>query len=182
MVKRDKSASLRAPSDSFVSSGLPCSILRLFLGSGPSTIRRLIISIIIDSVNRMPNGWSLSHIGKKIFKRGRPSFAHRDSSTSIAMIRTAFCITTASDHVLPNNIFIRSLSLRPRTMSSRRIFNMPAAFDSRKMILPHQLEIPAVAKASPEDATRSMLAGWPSRNQTTEPFPCKLIHFNDFTT
>lgn len=52
----------------------------------PSAIARLIVSVVVDSINRMALRWLRPHIFKKSFERITPPLAHRYSAPSVAVV------------------------------------------------------------------------------------------------
>lgn len=93
--------------NNFVSISVPC----LLNTSGPSTIRRFIISVLVRvTIDAFP-GRTLSHIGQKLFKRVPPFFANLYPSASVAWKRFGFWIGASLNHVLPCTISASSPKL-----------------------------------------------------------------------
>jgi hypothetical protein len=66
----------------------------------PSAITRLVVTVIIDSFNRMTRIWLQSHVSKKRFEVV-PLFTHSYSSTTISRIFRSVRILATSNHGLP---------------------------------------------------------------------------------
>ena len=79
----------------------------MFLYSGPSTIPRFVVSIVVDAVDALALG-SLAHILKKIGKRttfpGVPSVTNRDSAPTIILPISKVWVAASGKHILPNII------------------------------------------------------------------------------
>jgi hypothetical protein len=78
------------------------SICRLFLVCRPTTITRLIIAVIIDAVNAMVHGRSMSHIAQKSFETILPLLTYHDSTSAISRIDATSRIEASLDDALPN--------------------------------------------------------------------------------
>lgn len=82
------------------------SISNLLACSSPPTIARLIITVIINPVNRMSGSWSKSHISYKVIKT-QPTFTDLYPSATVIFIANIIDIVTASFHIRPHHIFRR---------------------------------------------------------------------------
>lgn len=80
-------------------------IVRLLLYISPSTIFGTIVTIVINAINRVFLGRSLSHIFKKVFKGIKPSIAHFYSPFAIITIVLVCFIVTPSFHIEPSIVF-----------------------------------------------------------------------------
>ncbi len=56
----------------------------LFGSCRPSAIRRLIVSVVVDSVNRVVGRWATAHVGKKRFV-GVPAFTDGDATVGVIL-------------------------------------------------------------------------------------------------
>ena len=77
------------------------------------TIARLVISIVIDSINRMLSRRPFAHISEKIGER-LPSRANPNTSPTIVFIVFLRRVTASSEHRCPNAIFRRATANHPR--------------------------------------------------------------------
>lgn len=78
------------------------SISSLIFSCGPTTIPRIIVAVVGDSL-KSRSQWSFAHVFKEC-KELHPSVAYRNSATAVATkVRTAF-IDASLDHSLPTNI------------------------------------------------------------------------------
>ena len=75
-------------------------VRRLFLPCRPSAVTGFIMTIHIDSVQRMLRRWWLAHVGKEVFK-GHPRFAYFDAPASVVVKRPPCCIITSRAHLRP---------------------------------------------------------------------------------
>lgn len=78
-------------------------IVSLFRASGPFAVFGTIVSVIINSVNRVVFAGLLSHIGVEIFK-SEPAIAHRDSATAVMPKRPLVGVSTSGQHCSPNPV------------------------------------------------------------------------------
>jgi hypothetical protein len=84
---------------------LASTIHELFSPSGPSTILRRIVSIIVLTINS-ESVRAKSHIGKEIFKF-IPSLANFNASATIKFIITSVRIVASAAHIFPQSINFR---------------------------------------------------------------------------
>lgn len=75
------------------------SLLRFFVS--PSAVSRLVVPIVIDSINRVLF-WSRSHIGDKIVVTGKPSVAYCYATASIISKSPVIRVVTSVLHRRPN--------------------------------------------------------------------------------
>lgn len=101
------------------------SILGLFFSSSPSTITRLIVTVVINSFNSKSIG-RFSHIKKKIFKGINPSIANFDSSAAVSGISFIFRICASVFHRNPRGIGFSSKSTMFRSAVFCDCFKMQA--------------------------------------------------------
>src|ERR1700749_465629 len=84
---------------------VPLSVAALFLHSGPSTICRLVVLIVVFSFDGMFWRRPRPHIGIEIFETGKPTIANFNASHSIMRKTFRFWIIAASLHFAPNAPF-----------------------------------------------------------------------------
>jgi hypothetical protein len=85
------------------------SITRLFLRHSPSTISRLIISVVVNAVDGMLRTRRPSHVFEEIFVRIKPSIADSNSPSAISVIVLAFSVVAALLYAAPCTIFLCSI-------------------------------------------------------------------------
>jgi len=73
--------------------------------SRPSTIGWFVISIIINTINRISLGWSAAHICNKILKTFQPALTYLNASSAIARIFGIMRISAPLFHTRPNTPF-----------------------------------------------------------------------------
>ena len=95
-------------------------VFRLLRSSGPSTIGRLIISIIVNAIKtKLGRGFS-AYIEQKILKAVLPSFTDSNSSPTVVGPTLDARKRTAIFHRHPSLIFRRPLSVAPFSMLQGR--------------------------------------------------------------
>lgn len=77
-------------------------ISRLLFSCGPAAISRLVIAVVVDSVNRMLLAWWRAHVSKKVLKCV-PAFAHRNPTSCPAFILIVSCCLTPFTHCSPSS-------------------------------------------------------------------------------
>jgi hypothetical protein len=77
----------------------------VFKRSDPSTIRRLIIPVIVNAVNLSVFKGLFSHVIKEILKRVQPFFANSNTSSSVSIIFMVIRIVASAFKVYPHMIF-----------------------------------------------------------------------------
>ena len=81
----------------------------LTLGS-PSAIVRLVITVIVDAVNRVRRRRTVAHVSEEVLERV-PSFADCDTSSSVISIGAIARVKTAVSQCSPSSIFSRVRSM-----------------------------------------------------------------------
>jgi hypothetical protein len=79
-------------------------VLCLFLCARPSTIARLVVSVVVNAVNGVPGGWPVAHIGEECRERRAPPIADRDSSFAVARERRVIAVVAALNHLVPDAV------------------------------------------------------------------------------
>ncbi len=75
----------------------------------PSNIARLVISVIVDSIEATIF-WAFTHIRKEILKLS-PPITNRNASFFVVLIRWAAWVCTTSEHILPRAVCGSSAAL-----------------------------------------------------------------------
>lgn len=100
--------------------------MRCLLNLGrPFTVRRLIVSIAVNPINRVLNSRLLTHIAQEVYKSiiATPTVANLNPSASIAVISPIFSIITTHHHT-PIRVHLRPIFQRT-TMTILRVI-LPA--------------------------------------------------------
>lgn len=79
----------------------------LFFGSGPSAIVRLIVPVVVDTVERIAGTWASAHVFKKCRERIAPALADLDATSTILGILLGPRVRAAGFHGGPDLIFGR---------------------------------------------------------------------------
>lgn len=72
----------------------------LFL-SGPPAVARLVVAVVVFSLQSVTRGWSFPHTSKEAFKRA-PLIAYRDSTSPVTGKIGAFLVEASLPHANPN--------------------------------------------------------------------------------
>lgn len=73
----------------------------------PTAIRRLVVAVVIDTIQGMLWRRLASHVSQEVLERCAPSLTDRDSAPSVVCPRSSFSIKAATLHVGPRPIFRR---------------------------------------------------------------------------
>lgn len=92
-------------------------IVNLFSTCSPSAIARLIVAVIVDTI-QCQFWWAFAHVGQKVLKR-TPSFADRNASTAIVEIKSVAEIIATLKHGPPRLISAASFTASRMAMSDR---------------------------------------------------------------
>ncbi len=91
-------------------------ISHLIYSKCPADVARLIVAVVVDSIDRVCYRWSWPHIAEKTLKRLAPLWTHTYTSPAVICERFIVLIQTAIQHVSPCSIFNRE---RPSRSSDR---------------------------------------------------------------
>jgi len=87
--------------------------------SRPLAIAGLVISIVINAINRVTLGWSKPHIRKKVFKN-LPAITYLDSTTAVSAVFWSIRVATSVSHFGPY-IPLRRMTLPMEVLSPESI-------------------------------------------------------------
>jgi hypothetical protein len=87
------------------------SIARLFPSGRPATILRLVIAVVVDTVDRMFSGRTTAHVGQECSER-LPTVANADAASAVVLEPNVVRIAAPSLHALPDFVFGRRLPVR----------------------------------------------------------------------
>ena len=145
-------------------------ILRLFFSRGPSAIRWFVMTMRIDSFNRMFRTWFCSHIRQEVLKRMFPSFADGNPSSAIPFKMGRMFVKTSIFHGDPRFVF-----RGPNSSMFRNRINMKTAtgtMTARFQILSKGNRcLAAIAQAFPyySYAMFIFFLDWLQHNQSRKP-------------
>jgi len=103
-----RNASFSGPFAETLASAVQCQelgaprIARLFVSWHPSTVARLVIAVVVDTLNRMTVRARI-HVGLEVLEV-LPSFADRNSSTSVVVELWMWLVGASTAHVFPSVI------------------------------------------------------------------------------
>lgn len=154
------------------------SISTLLKPCGPTTIRRLVVSIVINAIKRMVCARTWSHISDEILKC-LPSFAHGYSASAVAKVVRSVRVATSVHHQTPNTIF-GCLSLAVTDAAEPLVFNHPAAATRNSPIAQKNalsdVLVSAVAKAYPSrPSLLRAIRVETEHTKSSELLPCNVL-------
>lgn len=133
-------------------------VLGLLSPSGPTAVRRCVVSVHVDAVDRTISR-RLAHVGKERLEGTSPSCADLDSSTAVVLEVVALRISAALEHFAPSTVRAglreRTASQAPSVLSTRAFLRTRVAAplgvsaNVAKARPPHFHHVSTVAAASP---------------------------------
>lgn len=128
-------------------------ISRLFVIVRPFTIRRRIVTVVIQTINASAVSRTWTHIFQKLRKIVQPFITNLDTSAAVMNITARIGVITALFHALPSSIFC-GLGLAVAGISSYPIVTSPTPTGLRASLLytlsRGSLDRAAVTSAKPE--------------------------------
>lgn len=91
-------------------------IAGLLLRCSPPNILWLVISIIVNTVNRVLDRWRIPNIFQKCLKGMPPLWTNSYSATTIAVISGILGISTSTYNLRPRTVFLRRLPISSMSM------------------------------------------------------------------
>ena len=82
------------------------SISRLLKIGDPTTVSRLVVAVVVDTINRVFFGWTRPHVGIECLKAVEPSITNLDTSRSIDWKFVIGLVSASSLHSGPDIILI----------------------------------------------------------------------------
>lgn len=151
-------------------------IARLFSGSGPSTVVRPVVAVVVDAIKRMGLRGATAHVGQERLERIAPAVTHADSASAIVSIVDVTRIGAARFHAFPDFILGCGFAHGPLSVfliwASLAVFSLQttAAFDATgAQIAGAGCPSPAtIATAFPQDAPVGEFLDKPQDNQSLE--------------
>ncbi len=80
-------------------------VVDLFFVCCPPAIRWFVVSIVVDSFNRVLWGWLRSHVSKEVFKGTAPPIAHTNTTAAVMRIVLAIRVVATGLHTRPAPCF-----------------------------------------------------------------------------
>lgn len=127
----------------------------LFASCGPTTIARLIVPVIVDSIQGQANRpWS--YIGQKCLERMSPTITHQNSSAAVVLIGQNIRIKTTPQHGRPDTVLrcFQSFASTAMFCQGRHDAIAPVATTTGRLTVPQLTALnshvtPAFATAEP---------------------------------
>lgn len=123
--------------------------------SGPSTVLRFIITVVVNAFNRVLAGWTRPHVGEEVDKRTPPAVADLDASGSVVLPGGAGDAVASIDHPLPDFILrhpaasVESVALHSGTAAALSISSLEIGGSDDH-------DVSAVTAADPSRGLREM--------------------------
>ena len=83
-----------------VKSNIRLAIVALFERSGPATIPRFVVPVVVATFKRQTS-WSHAHISQKILERGQPAVANLDAPPAVSGVALVVRLCASLDHTFP---------------------------------------------------------------------------------
>lgn len=145
------------------------SVVRLLACGRPAAIARLVSAVVVASVDRHA-GRPLAHVGQEVFKR-LPSFTHCDPATAVQEVIHLRRTRTTHAHRAPGSPCRRvAHAVRFPAVSTAARLRLAV----RKYAGGHEMIVPAVAAAQPDNVTVPPSVRLAHRNQEPASFTGKL--------
>ena len=141
----------------------------LFVGS-PAAVRRRVVSVVVNALQRVARRRSLAHVGQEGLKGFTPPITHRYPSTTVPRPVVAPRVCASRDHAFPSSVFWRAaLSMCASGYAASVPIQTPATQDvaTTKRASSHDVFAAAVALAKPANLSISR-AERPHDDQPTE--------------
>src|SRR6185369_5762592 len=90
----------------------------------PSAIRRLIVAVVVNAVNRVFRGRTQPHVAQEILKQ-HPSLANGDASSTVVFVSNKFGVGATSTHAHPREM-LRAISEPVPSSIVADPFSLPA--------------------------------------------------------
>jgi hypothetical protein len=104
-------ASKRLRSPLVLDKEIAAPVSRLFSICRPSTIGRLVVSVVIDSIKRVFVGWLSPHVGEKAFKAVSPFTTHGNAARAVVFVLRVSWRVAPAEHLLPRFVLRRASGL-----------------------------------------------------------------------
>lgn len=94
----------------------------LFRHRGPANISWLVVSVVVDAINRVLLRWPMAHVFEEGLERVHPAFTDADAPASVVRVGVDSRVVASALHVLPDAVLGRS----PHTGTGIARMAMPA--------------------------------------------------------
>jgi hypothetical protein len=131
----------------------------LFASSGPATVVRFVVSVIVDAIKRMIGGRTSAHVGQEVFVRTAPPIAHLESATAVTWIPLVRRIRATLTHINPCVVLGRPLAATgiavSRVAGAAFVAVITAAAQRLPVLQVGPLHDPFIAALAPAQKIRS---------------------------
>jgi hypothetical protein len=79
-------------------------VIILHAPCGPTAIFWTVVTVVINAINRVSDGWAFSHIGQENFKRCSPLVAYGDATTSVVLVTFVFFVFASANDACPSGV------------------------------------------------------------------------------
>lgn len=142
-------------------------VVCLFCSCGPSAVAGFIISVVINTVNRVVEARSLAHVISKSLKRIQPSIANRDSAFAVAVESSCKRAKASVFHSFPRAVCDPTVATVRNTAGARDI---DCQASTRTFLLPYGFLSQTIGCC---DSAVSAFAFAVPDNQVSEVSPCE---------
>lgn len=146
-------------------------VVTLFIVRGPAHIVGLIITIVVNAIQRVFRAWPVTHISQERLKRIAPLATHANTSTAVANKTFTCRCSAAVVHVDPRSMFWRA------SQAMRRMVDTPEAIEfvataglrvSGLQVCDSKYAQTATVAPARDRTTRLYLLRWASHRQVAE--------------
>lgn len=146
-------------------------VIRLLFRGRPSTVARLIVAIVVDSVDRVPRGRAAPHVMNERRETLCPGRTHDYAATAIFVIVTGARRVASALHQCPHVVF-RCCAQSMRSVYEPGSFSVKASTRedlSAEVILPHGGNTAAVTSTAPCAVPRRRSFCFAENGESAEP-------------
>lgn len=146
-------------------------VVRRFFRRRPPTVRWLVRTIIVDSINAMTLRWPRPHVTEECFEAVLPSLAHRDAAAAVLRIVSGVGLQAATPHHGPR-VVLTGAGATVRAAAETRSLSLQASTAEHlaaQVILPNHRDRSAVTPTLPESMARMRPLDFLDYHQTSEP-------------
>jgi len=100
---------------------------------GPAHVPRLVVAVVVNTINRVFRGWARTNIGQEILERFSPSCTDGNPSASVMFVAFHAWVVAPSLHAVPRQMFRRDLPIGGMAVSQmQRLRDFKAKTSARQ--------------------------------------------------